>query len=250
MPSIRQKPDAAPTGPTSVRRITDALLAVAAFLITAPATAADDVQPLAAIEQVAEEFLAAKTAAGQGDTAAVPLDRRLQLRRCDQPLEAFMRPGARVRQRTIVGVRCNGSRPWKVYVPVNLVVTEPVLVLAKSLPRGHLLTDADLVVSKQDVSRLAGGYLQDPALAIGQRLKQSLRAGSILGPAVLNARTLVKRGQTVILSASSSAISIRMSGKALMDGALNQRIRVENLASGRIVEGLVRSAERVEVLLQ
>ena len=34
-----------------------------------------------------------------------------------------------------------------------------------------------------------------------------------------------------------------------MDGALNQRIRVQNLNSGRVVEGIVRSREHVEVLL-
>ena len=34
-----------------------------------------------------------------------------------------------------------------------------------------------------------------------------------------------------------------------MDGALNQRIRVENLNSGRVVEGIVRSPEIVEILV-
>lgn len=250
MQSIRQKPDTALTAGTAIRRISDGLLVAAVLLAGAPAAVAAGMQPLADIEKVAEDFLAGSPSASQGDAVAVPLDRRLKLHRCDQALQAFMRPGARIRQRTIVGVRCAGSQPWKVYVPVNLVVTESVLVLARSLPRGHLLTAADLDVSKQDVSRLPGGYLQDTAVAIGQRLKQTMRAGSILSPSALAARTLVKRGQTVILSAESSAISIRMTGKALMDGAMNQRIRVENLTSGRIVEGLVRSAERVEVLLQ
>jgi flagella basal body P-ring formation protein FlgA len=41
-----------------------------------------------------------------------------------------------------------------------------------------------------------------------------------------------------------------MAGKAMADGALNQRIKVENSVSRRIVEGLVRSAELVEVQVQ
>ena len=44
-------------------------------------------------------------------------------------------------------------------------------------------------------------------------------------------------------------MNISMSGKALMDGALNQRIRVENITSGRVVEGVVRSREQVEILV-
>jgi flagella basal body P-ring formation protein FlgA len=35
-----------------------------------------------------------------------------------------------------------------------------------------------------------------------------------------------------------------------MDGAVDQRIRVENTVSHRIVEGLVRSPEYVEVLVR
>lgn len=40
-----------------------------------------------------------------------------------------------------------------------------------------------------------------------------------------------------------------MIGTALMDGAIGQRIRVENVNSGRVVEGIVRSREVVEVLV-
>lgn len=40
-----------------------------------------------------------------------------------------------------------------------------------------------------------------------------------------------------------------MAGTALMDGAVGQRIRVKNTSSGRIVEGIVRSREHVEILL-
>jgi len=54
----------------------------------------------------------------------------------------------------------------------------------------------------------------------------------------------------VTLRAQTNALQIRVAGKALMDGALGQRIRVQNTASGRVVEGLVRSAELVEVLVQ
>ena len=48
---------------------------------------------------------------------------------------------------------------------------------------------------------------------------------------------------------ANGGMTIQMSGKALMDGAISQRIRVENTNSGRIVEGIVRSRELVEVLV-
>lgn len=209
-----------------------------------------DVQSLAAVEVAAEAHVAQHAGQPVATAHAGRLDRRLALAKCDRPLETTLPPGARVTGRTIVSVRCRGGRPWKVYVPVSLVVTADVWVTRRSLPRGHLLTPQDVVQEQRDVSRLPGGYVARAAQLSGKRLKQSLRAGSVVVPSALIARTLIRRGQTVTLRAGTGSVNIRMTGKALGDGALDQRIRVENTASGRVVEGLVRSAELVEVLVQ
>ena len=59
----------------------------------------------------------------------------------------------------------------------------------------------------------------------------------------------VQRGQTVTLIADFGGMSVRMAGRALTDGLLNQRVKVENLSSGKIVEGIARSEQMVEVIL-
>jgi flagella basal body P-ring formation protein FlgA len=43
---------------------------------------------------------------------------------------------------------------------------------------------------------------------------------------------------------------VRMAGTALADGAEGQRITVRNLSSSREVEGVVRSAQTVEIMLE
>jgi flagella basal body P-ring formation protein FlgA len=154
-----------------------------------------------------------------------------------------------VQPRTIVGVRCTGSKPWKVYVPVDVVTLATVYTAGATLPKGHLLTAADLATDERDVSRLTGGYFTNKDALIGQRLKQQLLAGRIFTPTVLQADFIIRRGQTVTLLAKGGGINVTMTGKSLMDGALNQRIRAENLSSGRIIEGIVRSREHVEILL-
>lgn len=189
------------------------------------------------------------TTAKKTSVRASSLDPRHRLPLCDQALESFMRRGATIGARTIVGVRCPGSKPWKVYVPVDVIVTARVFTARQTLPRNHLLTEADLAVDERDVSRLVSGYISNKEDLIGQRVKQQLIAGRIITPAMLQADRIVTRGQTVTLIASGGGINISMTGKALMDGAINQRIRVENINSGRIIEGVVRSREHVEVLL-
>ncbi len=203
------------------------------------------------IAAVAENFLQQRIgkAADRTSARASTLDPRLRLARCEQPLEAFLRNGTRISARTVVGVRCTGAKPWKLYVPVDVVVTENVLIARRTLPRGHVLSAADFTVEPRDVARLVSGYISDADALVGQKLKIQLIAGRMLTPSMLEADAAVRRGQSVTIVASGGGISVRMTGKALMDGAINQRIRVENLNSGRVVEGIVRSREHVEVLL-
>ncbi len=208
-------------------------------------------QPTADIAAVAEEYLRERTG-GSGQRTSVKagaLDPRHRLPLCDSSLEAFMRRGTTVSARTIVGVRCAGSKPWTVYVPVNVFVSARVYTAGRTLPRNHLLAADDLKVDERDVSRLTAGYITDPSRLVGQRLKQQVIAGRIITPAMLEANLVVRRGQSVTLLAMNGGIQVSMSGKALINGAIGQRIRVENHSSGRIVEGIVRSPETVEILL-
>lgn len=232
-------------------RIYGALLLFATGMAVAATARAEDWQSNDDIARIAEEFVLART--GKDDPRVRPqaghLDKRLHLPLCDVKPEAFLRPGTKISGRTAVGVRCSGSRPWKVYVPVDVVVTEAVLVARKMLSRGHILTADDVVADKRNVSRLVGGYIADPAELLGQRLKHQVMGGKMITPSMLVADTVIKRGQSVTLVLRDSGLNITMSGKALMDGALNQRIRVENTQSRRIVEGLVRSPEYVEILV-
>jgi flagella basal body P-ring formation protein FlgA len=208
-------------------------------------------QPTESIAATAEQYLRDRIGSDAQRTTvkAGTLDSRHRLALCSKPLEPFLRRGTRIEARTIVGVRCAGEKPWKIYVPVAVIVSDTVLVARRTLPRGHLLVADDLATEQRDVSRLVSGYMSNVEALVGQRLKTQLIAGRILTPAMLQADIAVRRGQAVTLTISSGGIDIQMSGKALMDGAISQRIKVENTNSGRVVEGIVRSREHVEVLV-
>ena len=208
-------------------------------------------QPIDEIAAAAESYLRTHSGSKSGTTTirAGTLDPRHRLPLCDAPLEGFMRRGARIDARTIVGVRCTGSKPWKVYVPVDVVVTAQILTAERPLPRGHLVGAGDVTLVERDVATMRRGYYTDVKAMAGLRLKQPLLAGQVITPAMLAADRVIRRGQTVTIVVAGGGINISMSGKALADGALNQRIRVENSNSGRVVEGIVRSPEHVEILV-
>jgi flagella basal body P-ring formation protein FlgA len=207
--------------------------------------------PTEDIARTAEAFLRQKL--GQADPRlslqAGWLDPRVQMPRCTQELSGFLRRGTRVASRTVVGVRCEGGSPWKMYVTVDVVVRETVLVAARTLPSGHVVTGDDVRSEERDVSGMVGGYLSRADELVGQHLKNQIMAGRVITPAMLQADLVIRRGQSVTILVRNESLNISMAGKALTDGAVNQRIKVENLASRRIVEGLVRSPEHVEVLV-
>ena len=203
------------------------------------------------IAAAAENFIRDRVGprASKTEVKAGRLDSRHRLALCDAELAPFLRRGTEIDYRTIVGVRCSGSRPWKVYLPVEVIVTDTVFVASRTLPRGHRLTAEDLVTEQRDVSRLPAGYIANRSQFVGARLKTQLIAGRLLTPAMLEADIAVRRGQTVTLTVLSGGVEIQMSGKALMDGTIGRRIRVENTESGRVVEGIVRSREHGVVVI-
>lgn len=182
--------------------------------------------------------------------SAGQLDARLQLPLCAEKLVAFLPSGYSVGSNTAVGIRCPAPKIWKLYVPVRVTMLNRVLTASRPLARGAGITPADISVQEKEVTTLSGTYFTQPGQLKDKRLRRSVRAGEVIVASMIEASHLVRRGQTVTLVASNSSVQIRATGKALSDGAINQRIRVENLSSHRIVEGIVRSRERVEILLE
>lgn len=175
------------------------------------------------------------------------LDPRLQLPRCQTALSAFATGTQRLIGATTVGIRCNGAKPWTLYVSARTSVFEKVLVTAYSLRRNHVLTAADLRVERRDLATLPRAVLEQPKQAIGQVLRRSLDGGQTLSFDFLSPPRLVRRGQRVTLMAMAGGVEVRMGGKALNDGAKGDVIRVRNTSSKRIVQGTVVAAGRVQV---
>lgn len=235
-----------------------ALVAGVAVLITASPAASVDAaskssawHPTDDISRTAEDFLRQKL--GHTDPRLSLksgwLDPRVQMPRCTEALNGFLRRGTKVSSRTVVGVRCEGASPWKMYILVEVMIRETVLIAARTLPSGHVVTAEDVHAEERDVSGMVSGYLSSPQELVGQRLKHQLMAGRVITPSMLQADLMIRRGQSVTILVRNDSLNIRMTGKALTDGAVNQRIKVENVASRRVVEGLVRSPEHVEVLV-
>jgi flagella basal body P-ring formation protein FlgA len=137
------------------------------------------------------------------------------------------------------------GRAWA-RVEAGAGVGSAVVVLGRSARKGDVLGAADLAF-RPAKSAARGPALVDPADAIGKRLVRGLSAGVPVTAADLETPPAVAKGDLVRLVARVGSVTAVTSGKALEAGRLGEGIRVENQASGRVVQGVLRERGLVDV---
>jgi flagella basal body P-ring formation protein FlgA len=179
-----------------------------------------------------------------------PIEPHLELARCREPVRAALASAHHMQDRATIELRCQSAKPWHLYVQVRIIGTSSVVVAAHAIVVGSVLKTTDLQVEQHDISELPPGFLDDPAIAVGMTASRPISGGAFLTNQQLVAAKAVQRGQSVTLVADLGGMSVRMAGKALSDGLINQRVRVQNVSSGKIVEGVARSEQVVEIISQ
>ncbi len=218
------------------------------FFALAPCAYAST-QPLSTIQAAAEAFVRSHLPEGSAKhfVTASDLDLRLRLHACEAPLEAFAPHTGSFTARTTIGVRCPAPAPWTLYVPVSIETEVSVLVLRRALARRARVTLADVEPQIRRLPGTAAHFISDTASLQGHRLKRALPAGSALTADALAPDILVRRGQQVTLIAEAGGVEIRARGQALTEGGAHDRVRVQNVSSLKVVEGVVESDSVVRV---
>jgi flagella basal body P-ring formation protein FlgA len=175
------------------------------------------------------------------------LDPRTKLRQCPIKLEAFLSAGAKVKRRTTVGIRCNGNKPWKIYLPVTVEAFAKVMVARHPIAPNTEISERDISWSQRDISALGYGYLRSLGNGGGYRSRRSIAQGAVLTPNMVEASSIVSKGQRVQLNSKAGAVNVSMMGIAMESGALGARILVKNLNSGKSLEGVVESENVVRL---
>lgn len=212
---------------------------------------ADTLHALDRIEQVAYEY-ALKQAQASYDNPQIAmnsLDDRLRLQACGSPLDVFSSGGVVGLGNQTIGVKCNSPVAWTVYVPVKVKVMKSVVVASRPLSSNQLIGQSDIKLMQWDIGSLQHGYLNSTQLVIGQQLKYPVSMGSVIKPNSLQAQKIVHRGDQIMLVAMAGQMEVRMSGTALDDATLGERVKVKNSTSKRIVEGVVDAPGIVKVSL-
>jgi flagellar basal body P-ring formation protein FlgA len=212
------------------------------YLLSSVTGYADDLQSRESIEHTAYMYAFEQVQASYDNAqiAMDSIDKRLRLHACDRPLEAFTTNSRKVGLgKQTIGVKCSSPVAWSLYVPVKVKVFRPVVIASRPLAANQLISKEDIKVVSLDIGSFNQGYVKNPQQIIGQQLKYRLSMGTVINPNSLKQQKIIKRGELISLVAVAGKMEVRMSGTALSDGSLGQRVRVKNLSSKRVVEGVV-----------
>jgi flagella basal body P-ring formation protein FlgA len=178
-----------------------------------------------------------------------PLNKNLRLVRCSQPLEAFITPGIKLSGRSTVGVRCDGHKPWKIYVNVLINIFDNVVIADDYILRGSEITATQIRTEKRNVATLNRGYFTSPEDVTGKIARSVISKEKVITPFSLTEPKLVHRGKDVTIVAESDDFMVKMNGSALADGHKGELIKVKNLRSQRVIQAEVIDDNLVRVTM-
>lgn len=176
---------------------------------------------------------------GEYEVTLIPLDSRLNLPQCTEPLEVFTTNDLIKAGRTTMGIRCNSEKKWSIFTSAIIKTYQMIVVLSRPIQRGEIITRQHLAIEKREVSKLREDFVTQIEQVENKQVTRQLDTGTILSLRNLAEPKLIKRGDKVVISTTKPNFSIRMSGVAMMDGTKGQLISIKNQKSGRIINATV-----------
>lgn len=223
--------------------------AVCLLMIASTAIASQQQQSLASIVMQAEAFIEQYDYQSPypANIRIRPLDNRLRLQACFKPLEIGFTRADLTYGNTNLTVRCPTAPYWKILLPATITLYDDVMITRRPLLRGESLDPAIISVKKRKISGLQQGYFRQGVDVSHLQARRNLGAGIILTPNTVAPRLMVKSGQMVTIVLDYKGIAIKASGKALQSAKLGELVRVRNLQTSRVVEGIVQGEALVRI---
>lgn len=132
-------------------------------------------------------------------------------------------------------------------VLVEVEALAEMVVAARTLERGEVITPSDLSLVRRDLALVQGRYLKEIEDAVGLRVKNSMRANTPLRRDYLERVPIVKSGQMVTIIAENEVVRITATGRAKVSGALGDTITVQNVSSQKEISARVIDPTTVKV---
>ncbi len=197
-------------------------------------------------------FVVEHTPWGQDARVEVSLSRPLVIPEGEIEWRVLPPPGEDFLGTMLVQVKglVEGEEVFSEWLSARVRVEWTVAVSNRSLPKETPIAAADVRWEKREITPSTAGALRRQEEVVGRRPERMIPAGAVITAALIGQELLVRRGSPVSLRGEGRGISVSLSGTALSDGRLGDRIRVLNPASQRIVSAEVTGQGQLSVRVE
>jgi flagella basal body P-ring formation protein FlgA len=144
-------------------------------------------------------------------------------------------------------IECISQTPWRIFMTAQVQLFSHALVFNQPFNKGHLLKESDITLKKIELTGHRSAYLSESKHAINHVLKRRVRRGDLVSVNILSTPTLIKKGDNITIIAKNKGFQISMKGIALMAGGKNDKIKVKNIKTKKIIQGIISDSQTVRV---
>lgn len=141
--------------------------------------------------------------------------------------------------------------PLRLGVSAEVRLPQPVIVAQRAIPRGALITAADVALQHVEQPPVASQRRAPIATVeelIGMESTRAIQAGEVISSDQVRAPLLVKRGDAVTVVSQGGGIRVRTTAKATQEGARGDLVQVESLETKEKYDARVTGLREVSVL--
>ena len=133
------------------------------------------------------------------------------------------------------------------YAAFKVRIYAPVAVAAQTIGKFQILKANDVEIDYKNIPDIYSGYYLNKKGIIGEEAKFVIIQNSILSKINTERKRIINFGNRVYIVYKSSGLNLKTRGMALQAGPYNSTIRVKNIESGVVVDGIVKSNKIVIV---
>ncbi|RRJ20262.1 flagellar basal body P-ring formation protein FlgA [Rheinheimera mesophila] len=145
---------------------------------------------------------------------------------------------------------CKDNNSWQSRATAKVRVWLPVVVANQSIQKNELLTAAMLGTRLTELTQSKLSIELNPAKLVGMQTKRRIQAGQVISRHLLEHKLLVEKGSHVLIRVQAQGFEASTKGVALENGQLGQRIKVQNLSSGTVLEADVVAEATVQSIFK
>ncbi|HHM23877.1 MAG TPA: flagellar basal body P-ring formation protein FlgA [Bacteroidetes bacterium] len=137
----------------------------------------------------------------------------------------------------------------KFVASARLRTFDDVVVAARLINRGEQLKAEDLKLERVETTNFKRDYFTDLSELIGLQAKQVIAAEKPIFAGMVELPDLIHRGDVVRIVVQLKNLKVTAMGKALENGKKGEKIRVQNLSTGKKLTGTIVDEKTVVVEL-